>query len=86
MDPNETRAVARLPHLEIELRHREAGDGSAEMLSVTLRGAPDLGTAAALLDPCRLLAAWAAFNPWLALWRPLLDPDRASRLLSRPPG
>jgi hypothetical protein len=83
MDPNETRAVARLPHLDIELHHRRSSEEGYEMLSVTLRGRPDLDAAAALLDPFRLLTAWAAFNPWLAPWRPLFERPPSPLLADR---
>lgn len=84
MHPNETRAVARLPHLDIELHHRKADDDGAETLSITLRGTPDLDAAMSLLDPFRMLAAWAAFNPWLAAWRAAADQRPAGRLAHRP--
>lgn len=79
MPVDETRAVARLPHLDIEIHHRMAPEEGAELLSITLRATPDLDTAAGLLDPFRLLGpggpwqAWAAFNPWLA-WLRLAQP------------
>ena len=69
----ETRAVAALPNLKIEVLHREAPEEGAEYLSITLRATPDLPTAAGLLDPFRLLSAGAAFDPWRA-WLRLCDP------------
>lgn len=69
MPLDETRAVARLPLLDIEIHHRKVPEGGEETLSVTLRGRPDLDAATALLDPFRLVAAWAAFNPWLLMLR-----------------
>ena len=78
----ETRAVAHLPSLDIEIRHRSAPEEGAEYLAVTLRGTPNLDVAAGLLDPFRFMAAAASLNPWLAwmqvadpfrLWRPLLE-------------
>ena len=69
----ETRAVATLPHLDIEIRHREAPEEGAEYLAITLRATPDLASAAGLLDPFRLMAGASAFNPWLARMR-LADP------------
>ncbi len=83
MNPDETRAVARLPHLDIELHHRKDPEHGVETLSVTLRGRPDLDAAVSLLDPFRLLAAWSAFNPWLAAWLP--PAARAARLPSPAP-
>ena len=90
MAVDETRAVARLPHLDIEIRHRKLPEEGAELLSVTLRATPDLGTAAALLDPFRLadprrlVAAWCSFNPWLA-WLRLAGVGPARSLAAGPP-
>ena len=82
----ETRAVAALPGLDIEIHHREEPAERTEYLSITLRATPDLATAAPLLDPLRLLAA-AGFNPWLA-WLRLADPLglwRGTAFLPPPP-
>ena len=65
---DDTRAVAKLPNLEIEIRHRKAADEGAEYLSVSLRATPDLAAVAAWLDPFAVMRAWVSFNPWLALW------------------
>ncbi|MGD9510793.1 MAG: hypothetical protein AB7I59_14465 [Geminicoccaceae bacterium] len=78
----ETRAVAHLPSLDIEIRHRSAPEEGTEYLAVTLRGTPNLDVAVGLLDPFRFVATMASLNPWLAwlqvagpfrLWRPLLE-------------
>jgi hypothetical protein len=67
---DDTRAVARLPNLEIEIRHRKDPEEGAEYLSLSLRATPDLDAALLWLDPTRAALAWAtAFNPWLAAWR-----------------
>ena len=81
MTHDDTRAVARLPNLEIEIRHRKAPGEGAEYLAVSLKATPDLDAALAWLDPRRAALAWVAFNPWLAAWRmwgwPMLPaPDR----------
>ena len=86
MSMDDTRAVANLPHLDIEILHRQVPEEGAEYLSITLRATPDLGTAAQLLDPFRLLAATAAWNPWLA-WLRVANPwlqGRPAALLGRP--
>ena len=86
----ETRAMANLPNLNIEILHREAPQEGAEYLSITLRGTPDLGGALGLLDPFRLLGDGgpAAFDPWQA-WLRLADPfglwrQTAAALLAAP--
>ena len=83
--PEEIRAVAALPGLGIEIRHR--ADAGGETLAITLTGAPTLRRAAERLAPpflalppaaAPLLApfeAWAllveaAWRPWLALLAP----------------
>ena len=37
---DETKAVARLPNLDIELRHRRVPEEAAEYLSISLRAVP----------------------------------------------
>ena len=69
MAPQDTRAVARLPSLEIEIRHRHNPEEGAEILAVTLRATPGLDAVAAWLSPWRVLETAAALNPWLAVWR-----------------
>jgi hypothetical protein len=69
----ETRAVAKLPHVDIEILHRQLPEEGAELLSITLRGTPDLGTAARLLDPFGLLDSGASPHPWAA-WMQLAWP------------
>lgn len=76
----ETRAVAHLPSLDIEIRHRSAPEEGAEYLAITLRGTPNLDDAASLLDPFRFLAVASSFNPWL-LWMQVADPFRLWRPL-----
>ncbi len=86
MAKEEIRAVATLPHLDIEIHHRHDPEEGAEYLAITLRGTPDLGTAARMLDPFQLLATTAAWNPWLA-WLRLVNPwlqGPPAGLLGRP--
>jgi len=86
MSLDETRAVARLPHLDVEIRHRRVPEENAELLEISLRAVPSLDAAAALLDPfrladpARLLSTWAAFNPWLLAWLKLGQPSTRRRL------
>jgi len=64
--PDETRAVARLPGLEIEIRHR--ADAEGEMLALRIVGAPTLGAAARALAPTLLALPPPAAAAWLAPW------------------
>jgi hypothetical protein len=63
---DETRAVARLPGLDIAIEHRVEAD--AELLTVSLRATPGFDAVAQWLDPQRALALWMGLNPWLAPW------------------
>ncbi len=56
----ETRAVARLPRLEIEIRHREAPEEGAEYLSVSLKAMPGFDAAAAWFHPMGFMLGWLA--------------------------
>jgi hypothetical protein len=80
---DETRAVARLPHLEIEIRHRKAPEEGAEYLMLQMKAVPDLDRAMAFFDPFRLLAAWASLNPWLSPMGPLALWNGGRTLLGR---
>jgi hypothetical protein len=77
---NETRAVARLPSLDVEITHRR--ESEAETLQMTLRGAPGLEMLAH-----GQLALWTAMamTP-LALWQAWLAPFGSGTLPDRPAG
>jgi hypothetical protein len=97
---DETRAVARLPTLDIEIAHRRLPDESAEHLSITLRATPDFRAVAQFLDmgapfflPAMMMSSpWAqwlrmAWAPWLAAAGMLTDAsDAADRRLPPPAG
>jgi hypothetical protein len=68
MPTDDMRAVARLPNLEIEIRHRKAPEEGAEYLALSFKATPDLDTAARWLDPLWSMRMLAAMNPWLAAW------------------
>ena len=82
---DETRAVARLPHLDIEIRHRRLPEEQAEQLTVSLKATPSFEAFAEFLarqapwpwlalQPWRLFAqmAQASWQPWLAASSALL--------------
>ena len=86
---DETRAIAKLPHLDIEIRHRRLPDEEAEQLAISLRATPSLGQFAELL---RQQAPWPllALQPWLlfaqvvrASWQPWLAASSA-RMVAAP--
>ena len=79
---DETKAVARLPNLDIEIRHRRAPEEAAEYLSISLRATPSFRVmtghldahAVQLFDP---LAFWlTAVQAAQAFWAPFLPLPR----------
>ena len=65
----ETRAVAHLPSLDIEILHRQ--EEGAETLTVSLRAVPGFEAVGAWLDPMRVWSEWLRLNPWLGgAWLP----------------
>jgi hypothetical protein len=75
---DETRAIARLPHLDIEIRHRRLPEEQAEQLAISLRATPSFEEFARFLER-QALWPWLALQPWLtfaqmvqASWQPWL--------------
>jgi len=68
----ETRAVARLPNLDIEIRHRRLPDEDAEQLAISLRARPSFEAFARFYGTSVPLWPWLALNPWLG-WQRLLQ-------------
>jgi hypothetical protein len=86
---DETRAVAHLPNLDIEILHRRLPDEGAEQLLVSLRARPSFEAFARWSDAQGPASAWLALNPFfarqqaaLALWAPWLA--AGSRVLPGP--
>ena len=73
-DPDETRAIARLPGLDIAVLHRSARGERGEEVLIALRAAPPfaaLGVPIGAVDPFLLWmrcaeVAWASWLGWLA--------------------
>jgi hypothetical protein len=79
---DETKAVARLPNLDIEIRHRRAPEEAAEYLSISLRATPSFRAMEDHLD-AHALQLFNPLNFWLtafqaaqAFWAPFLPPPR----------
>ena len=75
----ETRAVAHLPNLDIEIRRRRRPDEDAEQLAISLRARPSFEALARFYGTSVPLWPWLALNPMLdwpamlrALWSPWL--------------
>lgn len=67
---DETRAVARLPHLDVEIVHRRLPDG--EQLGISLRATPSAEAFARHIEAHAAFWPWLALNPWLG-WQRLLQ-------------
>jgi hypothetical protein len=74
-DYEETTAVAHLPQLDIEIRHRRPwqgeGEGGGEELTITVRAAPSFEAFGRVLEAANPMLFWmrwmqAAWAPWLA--------------------
>ena len=71
-DYEETTAVAHLPQLDIEIRHRRPWQGDAEEMTITLRAVPSFEAFGRFLEGANPMLLWmqwmqAAWSPWLAL-------------------
>jgi hypothetical protein len=87
---DETRATARLPHLDVEIVHRRLPEEQTEQLAISLRASPSFEAFARHLDARAMLWPWLAVNPFLAwqrllraAWQPWLQAptgERAGRL------
>ena len=62
---DQTRAVAKLPYLDVEIAHRRAGD-EVEQISIHLRASPSLTDFARYLESGPVLWPWLAFAPFVA--------------------
>jgi hypothetical protein len=81
---SETKAVARLPNLDIEILHRKLPEQGAEMMSISLRATPSFRAMADFLDLNAPMLGWLAFSPWMQLaqsfWQPWLAALPAPRI------
>lgn len=83
---DETRAVARLPNLDIEITYRRLEDDRGEMLSVTLRAQPSFEAFARFAEARLPLWSALALGPWQA-WMAMAQAALAMNpLLPRLPG
>jgi hypothetical protein len=69
-DYDETRAVARLPNLNIEIHHRRPWQGEGEEMVITVRAVPSFEAFGRYLEAANPLLLWmqmmqAAWSPWL---------------------
>jgi hypothetical protein len=67
---DETRATARLPHVDIDIVHRQSDD--AELLTITLQAVPSFRAFEQFLEAANPFQFWMrvtamAWQPWLAV-------------------
>jgi hypothetical protein len=73
---DETRATARLPHLNVEIVHRHLPEQQMEQLAISLTASPSFQAFARFLDAQALFWPWLAVNPFVVWRRLLLDQSR----------
>jgi hypothetical protein len=69
-DFDETRASARLPHLDIDIVHRRARAGDAEQISISVNAVPSFAAFGEFIEATNPFLFWArlaemAWQPWL---------------------
>jgi hypothetical protein len=74
-DYDDTKAVARLPNLDIEILHRRPLQGDEEVLTITLRATPSFDAFGQFLEAANPAAFWmrafeTAWSPWLQFAAP----------------
>jgi hypothetical protein len=79
----ETRAVGRLPHLDVEIVRRSLPEQEVEQLTISLRASPSFDAFGRYLDAQLLLWPWLALNP-LVLWQRMLRQAWQPWLVSTP--
>jgi len=79
IDDDTTRAMARLPGLEIEIVHRRSPDADVEQISISLQAVPSFEAFGRFLQTANPFAFWAqaaqmAWFPWLGAASALMLP------------
>ena len=82
-DFEETKAVAHLPQLDIEIRHRRPWQGDSEEMTITLHAVPSFEAFGRFVEAANPMLFWmralqTAWAPWLALIR-AAAPRRVAR-------
>jgi hypothetical protein len=71
-DFNETKAVAHLPNVDIEIIHRRPWEGNEELLTITMRAVPSFDAFFRAVEAANPFVFWmraveTAWGPWLRL-------------------
>lgn len=82
---DETKAVAHLPNLDIEIFHRRPWQGNEELLTITLRAVPSFDAFFRAVEAANPLLFWirAVETAW-APWMRLADAAKPTRLAQDP--
>ena len=75
---DEAKTVARLPRLDVEIRHRRSPGGDAEQISIVLQAVPSFEAFGRFVEAANPFAFWIQAS-WLA-WFPWLEASRAVML------
>jgi hypothetical protein len=81
-----TRAIARLPGLNIEVVHRQSPDGDGEQISITLQAVPSFEAFGRFLEAANPFVFWVqagqlAWLPWLEAVRAAMLPFSSASAL-----
>lgn len=85
----ETRAVARLPNLNIEIIHGRSADGNAERLSISVLAVPSFDAFGRAMEAANPFLFWmrmaqTAWRPWLGNTQAHLPSKRFAQLPAAP--
>ena len=80
-----TRATARLPGLQIDIRHRRLPDGEGERMSINLQAVPSFEAFSQAVETANPFTLWAQavqmmWLPWFGVARTLMLPWRRETL------
>jgi hypothetical protein len=74
-DFNETKAVAHLPNVDIEIYHRRPWQGNEELLTITLRAVPSFDAFFRAVEAANPLLFW--MRAVETAWAPWIGPSRS---------
>ena len=85
----ETRAIARLPNLDIEIIHGCSADGNAERLSISVLAVPSFDAFGRAMEAANPFLFWMriaqrAWAPWLGSTQARLPPRTFGQLPAAP--
>jgi hypothetical protein len=81
-----TKAIARLPGLDIDILHRQSPSGDWEQISINLRATPSFDAFGRFFEAANPFTLWAQaarlmWTPWLLAAQAMMPPDARVRML-----